>query len=239
MAKRVEPFDFPVGKPLSGKYQIEQRLGTGWEGEVYKIRELKTGIPRAAKFYYPERNRKGKTAIWYSQKLNLLADCEVIMQYAHRDWITFRRQRIEFLVSEYIDGQVLDRYLTQQPGGRVSPFEALHILNALCLGLEKVHRLGEYHGDIHSGNIIIKREGLGYKVKLIDVFRRTGGATENIFLDTVDLVNILYELIGGARHYRKMPTQIKDVCCGLKHTLIRKKFRNAGQLRWYLMHLQW
>ena len=240
MAKaKKNPFDFPEGKILSGKYVVEKRLGVGWEGEVYKIREINTGIIRAAKFYYPVRNPNGKTAVRYSQKLNRLSECRIIMQYAHQDWIIFRRQRVEFLVSEFIEGEVLSDYLARQPGKRLHPFEALSILEALCRGMETVHKHREYHGDIHLSNIMIQRKGLGFKLKLIDFFYWKGPVRENIFTDVVDLIRILYDMIGGKKQYSKMPPQIKTICCGLKVSLIRKKFRTAGQLRQALNQLEW
>lgn len=232
-------FDFPEGKTLARKYTIEKQLGRGWEGEVYKVQEVKTGIPRAAKIYYPIRNPKGRTVNHYSRKLNRLSDCRIIMQYAHQDWFTYRRQSIEFLVSEYIEGEVLSEYVNRQPGRRLHYFEALHVLEALCRGMATVHSAGEYHGDIHADNVMLRRKGLEFQVKLIDFFERPGSRRENIFEDTVDLIHVLYELIGGRRHYSKMPEQIKWLCCGLKRSLIRKKFRNAGQLYRALQNLGW
>ncbi len=232
-------FDFPEGKVLAGKYVIDQRIGDGWEGEVYKIHEIKTRIPRAAKFYYPVRNPKGKTATLYSQKLNRLADCRIIMQYAHQDWITYRRQRVEFLVSEYIEGQVLKQLLAERPGKRMPPFEAFHLLEALCRGMTTVHNLGEYHGDIHLDNILVQRKGLVFQVKLIDFFYWAGPKRENIFTDVLDLVRVLYDLVGGAKHYAKMPPQVKAICCGLKKSHIRRKFRTAGQLHRALLRMEW
>lgn len=237
--KEILSFDFPEGKTLAGKYVVEHLLGAGWEGEVYKVHEIKTRITRAAKIYFPVRNPGGKTINWYSQKLNRLSNCRIIMQYAHQDWFTYRRRRIEFLVSEYIEGQVLSEFLAAQPGKRLTPFEALHILEALCRGMETVHKLGEYHGDIHLSNIMISRQGLGFNVKLLDFYERPGKMRENIFVDVVDLVRILYDLIGGAKQYSRMPPQIKEICCGLKASLIRRKFRTAGQLRQALNQLKW
>ncbi|MCH8043431.1 MAG: serine/threonine protein kinase, partial [Planctomycetes bacterium] len=39
--------------------------------------------------------------------------------------------------------------------------------------------------------------------------------------------------------YAKHPQQIKTICCGLKRSLILKKYRTAGQLREYLEMMQW
>ncbi len=33
---KVKRFDFPPGRIVAGKYEIERPLGSGWEGEVYQ-----------------------------------------------------------------------------------------------------------------------------------------------------------------------------------------------------------
>ena len=35
------------------------------------------------------------------------------------------------------------------------------------------------------------------------------------------------------------PSEIKAICCGLKKSLISKKFRTAGKLRQYLENMRW
>ena len=49
--KKIDSFDFPSGMEVSSKYKIVKKLGWGWEGEVYQIKETLTGIERAAKFF--------------------------------------------------------------------------------------------------------------------------------------------------------------------------------------------
>ncbi|MEJ2325147.1 MAG: serine/threonine protein kinase [Nitrospirota bacterium] len=39
----IEAFDLDPGRKLVGKYEVVSRLGSGWEGEVYKIVEVRTG----------------------------------------------------------------------------------------------------------------------------------------------------------------------------------------------------
>ena len=46
---RIDAFDFVPGKVFAGQYEIIARLGAGWEGEVYQIRERTTGIEKTAK----------------------------------------------------------------------------------------------------------------------------------------------------------------------------------------------
>ncbi len=146
---------------------------------------------------------------------------------------------MEFLVSDYVDGEMLSSYIARQRGKRLPSFEALHALHALARGVESIHHLGEYHGDIHSDNIIIRRAGIGFDVKLLDFFDLGPPGRERIQADVFDLVYALYEMIGGAPGYAKAGPEIREVVKGLKHSLIRKRFRTAGQLREGLENLRW
>ena len=56
--EKLSSFDLAPGRKLAGKFEIISKLGDGWEGEVYKVRENKTKIERAAKLFFPHRNIK-------------------------------------------------------------------------------------------------------------------------------------------------------------------------------------
>src|SRR5215203_1389484 len=129
---KVKRFDFPNGRIVAGKYQIERQLGSGWEGEVYAIVERATGIRRAAKFYYPHRDPTGKAAISYARKLDALRHCPILMQYYHQETAYFKRKKVTVVISELVEGRKLSEFLANQPGGRLSAFEALHVLYALA-----------------------------------------------------------------------------------------------------------
>lgn len=239
MPAAITPFAFRPGRKLAGKYEVIALLGRGWEGEVYRVREIATGIDRAAKFFYPERNKGDRTMAWYAKKLDRLRQCDMLISYLTHDQIQYQRHTVKFLVSEYVAGEVLEDFLAKQPQKRLGVFTALHVLYSLVSGMEQVHQLRDYHGDLHLRNIIVKRHGIGFQLKLIDVYRWHGSARENIQADVCDLVRVFYDLVGGQRHYAKQPQVVKDICCGLKRTLILKKFRTAGDLRAYLEMLEW
>src|SRR3712207_9449699 len=112
-------FDFPAGRVVASKYQIERPLGSGWEGEVYAIGERATGIRRAAKFYYPHRDPMGKAAISYARKLDALRHCPILMQYHHQEIAYFKRKKVVVVISELVEGQKLSEFLEAQPGKRL------------------------------------------------------------------------------------------------------------------------
>jgi len=237
--KEIDSFNFPPGRVLLRKYELVSRLGAGWEGEVFKVRELATGIERAAKFFFPQRNLKDRTSSFYAKKLYKLRSCPIVIQYHTREQITYKRVPITFLVSDFVEGELLSDFLKRQPGRRLTPFEGLHLLYSLVSGVECIHDMGDYHGDIHDENIIVKRVGLGFDVKLLDMFHWGRPTAANIQMDVYDLIRILYDTLGGAKHYWKLPPEIKNVCCGLKKTLINQKFRSAGYLREHLETMDW
>ena len=230
-SKSFDSFDFKPGRVLAGKYEVLAMLGAGWEGEVYRVREVATGIQRAAKFFFPRANTRNRQAIWNAKKLHKLRSCPIVIQYQTQDRIQFKGERIIFLVSEYVRGVLLSNFIAQQPGKRLSPFQGLHLLHALASGIERIHFLKEYHGDLHSDNVIVCKYGLRFDLKLLDLHRWEAPRKENIQDDVVNLIKILYESVGGAKWYAKQPKSIKQICCGLKHSLILKKFKNASQLR--------
>jgi tRNA A-37 threonylcarbamoyl transferase component Bud32 len=112
-------------------------------------------------------------------------------------------------------------------------------LYALARGIECIHTSGDYHGDLHTDNIIVQRVGLQFELKLLDMFHWGAPSAENIRDDVINLIRIFYDALGGQKHYAKLPKEVKQICCGLKRSQITKKFRTAGKLRKYLESMQW
>lgn len=236
---KIDSFDFSEGRVIAKKYEIISKLGGGWEGEVYKVRERNTGIERAAKLFFPQRNLRNKTSKLYARKLHKLNHCPIAIHYLAEEEITFRRTPIAVLISEFVEGEILTDFLKRQPGKRLTPFQGLHLLHTLALGLESIHNEKEYHGDLHSENIIVSRYGLRFEIKLLDFFHCNHSKRENIQDDICSAIQIFHESLGGAKHYAKQRPEVKQICCGLKHSLILKRFPRISLLINYLETMQW
>ena len=232
-------FDFQTGDKVANKYIITKKLGSGWEGEVYKAQEISTKIPLALKFFYPKRNKKNKVATQYAQRLHKLSESPVSINYYTQESISFRGKDITCFVYEYSDGLILSHFLKRQPGGRIGIMQGLLLLHSLAKGIESVHFLNEYHGDLHSDNIIVKRKGLGFEFKLLDMYNWGDAKSINKAEDIVNLIRIFYDAIGGKKYYSKHPKEIKEICMGLRSPLILKKFRTASLLRQHIENIDW
>lgn len=238
-SNRIEKFRLKTETVIAGRYSVIGFLGGGWEGEVYLVRELATGIERTAKFFFPHRNVRDKSLKFYARKLHKLRQCPIVIQYHTQDQFEYKNQKISFLVSDYVEGEILSDFLKRQKGNRLSPFQALHLLHALATGIQQIHALGDYHGDLHTDNVIVQRLGLGFDLKLLDMFHWGPPNAENIRHDVICLVRIFYDALGGQKRYASLPPEIKAICCGLKQSLIIKKFRTAGKLRISIENLEW
>ncbi len=238
-APAIDTFDFKEGHILAQKYEVISLLGSGWEGEVYLLKEKATGIDRAAKFFYPERNKRNKTIKFYARKLHKLRDCPALIQYHTQEIIHYGGHDISFLVSDYVEGEILLDFLKEQPQRRLDPFQALHLLHALTCAIEGVHRLNDYHGDLHPGNVIIRRRGLGFDVKLLDFFHWGSPSPTNIRDDICDVIRIFYDALGGKKRYARLPPEFKGIILGLKRSLILKKFKTITHLKNHIENLSW
>ena len=237
--RNVRPFDFAPGRKIGGKYAIERLLGSGWEGEVYDIIDQTTGIHRAAKFYYPHRDPTGKAAIKYARKLDALRHCPILMQYHHQEIVYVRKRKVTTVISELVEGVKLSEFLHQQRNHALTTFEALHVLYTLAKGIAPIHARGEYHGDIHDDNIMIRRQGIGFDIKLLDFFDLGRPSRYKIHKDVLNLVEVFHVIVGGRERYARQPAVVKDIIRGLKDSLILQRFQSAGDIQRHLENLQW
>ena len=80
--KRNEPrMNLQPGMTLGRNYFVVDFLGSGWEGEVYKVEERDTGILRAAKIFYERPGLRKDQIRRYARKLYKLRKCTIITHF--------------------------------------------------------------------------------------------------------------------------------------------------------------
>ncbi|MCB1198401.1 MAG: protein kinase [Deltaproteobacteria bacterium] len=231
-------FGFQKGRILSQKYEIIDLLGSGYEGEVYKIKERATDIFRAAKFFFPNRNHGNISLKNYAKKLHRLSECPILVQYKTTEFVQHKGQKLPYLVSDFIDGILLSTFVTRFPGKRLPYYHGLSFFYELVEGLSQVHDRKSFHGDIHSDNVMIHSFGLKHKMKLIDF--HDIGVDKRIKMkeDIHDIIYLFHEILGGSKHYKNHPEEIKYILCGKKRNVIDERFKNMRQLKLHIENMR-
>lgn len=234
-----QAFDLPPGRRIGKHYEVVERLGEGTEGEVYRVVERETGIQRAVKLYHPQPRSRRDLGVWHARKLHQLRGCVIVLQYSHTEVVSIGRKPIRCLVSELLDGFVLETWIQAQRGGRLPAYLALNTLHQLARGLEEVHGMNEYHGDVHSRNIIVRPRGVHLNLKLVDFYDWGRSARRKQEQDVVDAVRVFHEALGGASAYRHLRPEMKQICLGLKPSLILRRYPTMSALRLHLESFEW
>ncbi len=238
-SQATSSFNLSPGRVIGGKYIVEGLLGAGWEGEVYRVMDHRTETVRAAKLFFPTRNKNDRAVRFYSRKLEALRTCPIVIKYIHTETLRCRGEQISVLISDLIDGEVLEDFIEARPGKRLPEYEALRIFYNLTIGLEQIHAEREYHGDLHACNVLIHRRGVHFDVRLIDLFDLGRPSRSHAQHDVVLLVRLLYDMLGGQKRYAGQRPEVKSVICGLKRSLILAKFPTASRLRQHLESFRW
>lgn len=148
-----------IGRTIAG-YTINEQLGAGGMGVVYKAED--TGLRRsvAIKFLHPELMKEEDAKVRFLQEARVAASLD------HQNICAVHSIEEEgdqtFIVMAYIEGQDLRTKLKQGP---LPMEETLNLFSQIGAGLQAAHRKGVIHRDIKPENIMISTDGV---VKITD-----------------------------------------------------------------------
>jgi tRNA A-37 threonylcarbamoyl transferase component Bud32 len=236
---RIDKFSLERGHKITPRFTVLDLLGGGYEGEVYKVTEAYTNKVMAIKLFYPRRDPSFKVSTRMAKKLDKLKDSPIVVDYLSYEVVNLRGQQIACLISEYLEGEILGDFVNKHRGRRLGIFPAIHLLYSVVRGVESIHNEGEYHGDLHTENIIIQRFGLEFDLKIIDLHHWGDSKKANKEEDIVKTVRIFYDILGGAKQYSKLPRSLKFIIAGLKRNLILGRFKTITALRNHLEAMDW
>ncbi|WP_438017105.1 serine/threonine-protein kinase [Sorangium sp. So ce315] len=139
-------------------------IARGGCGAVYEARQLRTGARVAMKVLH------GTLAASPKMVKRFLREIEVVRRLNHPGIVEIYdagelADGRPFYVMEHLDGLTLDVLLRQE--GRLSPEQALDLLEPVCSALDAAHAAGIIHRDVKGSNIFISR-GAPPEVKLLD-----------------------------------------------------------------------
>jgi hypothetical protein len=148
-----------------GQYTLEEKIGEGGMGVVYRARHALLRRDTAVKLLLPDRADAGSVAR-FEKEVRLT--CQLthpstiqVYDYGHTP------DGIFYYAMEFLRGLNLHDLVARfgpQPEGRV-----IHILTQICDSLAEAHALGLIHRDIKPGNVFLcRRGGVADCVKVLD-----------------------------------------------------------------------
>ena len=152
------------GTRLNGIYEIDQMIGAGGMGEVYKCHEIQTGAAVAIKMLLPEMAENEAALALFRREaaaLHHLPHDSIVRYFLFTVEPALQRP---YLAMEFVDGRSLSDILAEGP----LTFEALvKLMRRIASGLQAAHERGIIHRDVSPDNIIVPL-GDVTRAKIID-----------------------------------------------------------------------
>ncbi len=149
-ASQNDPF---LGRTLDSKYRIEQRIGRGGSGTVYRARHLLIHRTVAVKVL----------------SLDLVSDEDALARFRREAAMAGRLKHfnivsvtdfgitpdgVAYLVMDFIEGKSLRRILDAH--GTIAPGKLVDWLKPICSAVHAAHRKGIIHRDLKPDNVMIE-----------------------------------------------------------------------------------
>ncbi|MBA2554059.1 MAG: serine/threonine protein kinase, partial [Geodermatophilaceae bacterium] len=150
-----------LGVVLDGRYRVDERLADGGMSTVYAGTDLRLERTVAVKVMSPSLAGNPAFVDRFSREARAAARLSHINVVAVFDQGTDNGHA--FLVMELVRGHTLRDLLAER--GRLTPAEAVAVLEPILAGLTAAHRTGLVHRDIKPENVLISDDGV---VKVAD-----------------------------------------------------------------------
>ncbi len=141
----------PPGTVLGDRYRIDQLLGFGGMGAVYRASDLELDRVVALKVIRPHLADDPQVLARFKQEIILAR--EITHRNVVRIFDIGQADDTRFISMEFIEGRDLQTILKER--GALPPEEAVEILDQICLALEAAHQEGVVHRDLKPANIMI------------------------------------------------------------------------------------
>jgi serine/threonine-protein kinase len=162
---------------LAGTYELEEKIGEGGMGEIYRATNITLNIPCAVKFLSQKLSDRDEGA--YKERFLTEARAAARVNHENIVRVTAFEETPEgrlYYVMEYVDGKDLSNIinpkdpLTEKRTTKPMDWRrAKTVITQLCSALEAVHEQGIIHRDIKLQNIMLVKKKTGEdSVKVID-----------------------------------------------------------------------
>ncbi len=154
-----------LGKLVDSRYRVEEVLGRGGMGVVYKIKHQRMGKIAAMKVLHSDMAGDPEVVARFQR------EAEAVSRLAHPNTVQVfdfgTTDGALYLVMEYVRGQDLGALIDRD--GPMDFKDAAPLLGQICGSLEEAHDLGVVHRDLKPENILVSRTHSGQDfVKVLD-----------------------------------------------------------------------
>jgi eukaryotic-like serine/threonine-protein kinase len=169
-----------IPRTVDNKYRMEQLLGRGGMGAVYRARDVRLDRLVALKVVRADLLGNADAQRRFRREAQIVAKLQHPAIVSLFDYGTFADGGA-FLVMELVRGEDLRHVLQRE--GRLDPPRSLRILTAVCGAIEAAHREGVLHRDLKPENILLPTREVDAKVldfgvaKVVNEDRRDADAT--------------------------------------------------------------
>src|SRR5918911_195685 len=156
-----------VGRVIDGKYRVEGFIAQGGMGAVYRARHILLGDEVVIKTL---RSEMRSNAEWLKR---FQREGKAARAFRHPNAVTVYdlssgSDGQVYMVMEFVEGHTLDKELKAR--GRLTPEEAVEILEPVADVLDAAHARGVVHRDLKPENIMLGSDGRGGTVvKVLDL----------------------------------------------------------------------
>jgi len=155
------------GTDLENKYRVEEKIGSGGFGTVYKAKHLLLDAPVAVKIFRPVG---GMTIEQSFERLRLEGISAKRISHPNAVAVLdfgIASAAVAFLVMELLEGHTLSDEM--RATGKMAPRRCAEIMVPVCSVLAEAHSNGIIHRDIKPGNIFLHQSRIaGEIVKVVD-----------------------------------------------------------------------